>query len=457
MIRPPQAGSKQVSGRGRPKAKIYLFVDNVPQGTDRVDNETGDFVVELEEPLAAGQEVTARQRVDGQDSPASAPVLVQPQLPPPLIAPAPEEGEEKVQGNASPGATVEIELDGAVSSQQARAESSGSFAVQLGRALRPEEKIKARQMMQGLSSPWSAAVAVTSDCPRGKWDCRERFEASAYIGFSVDTFAGSETLKYLNLDEAANDKKQRGIGGFDFAYRLTPEPGNRFSQGRGWISQLWVFGETVHGVRSADVDCTKNLTFPTCAPFSKQLENAAKAGDTLFFILRNATSLEAFGGLRYEFYSVGQETDYPANLYLKGQLGLAQVAHGPDDAADMHHIGGGLILTKSPYQGSYFDVGYGRSDVFGSRRRRRVKWDGFLSRQITKGISFFAQIFVDSDFGRGSDSVQSFFGFDFDLLKMKDWFTLPPPQAEKKKDETEPNKGAGEKGTEAKKPEKSTP
>ena len=49
--------------------------------------------------------------------------------------------------------------------------------------------------------------------------CREDFEASAYTGLAIDTFASDELKKYLNPD-ASGGLKQRGIFGFDFAYRL---------------------------------------------------------------------------------------------------------------------------------------------------------------------------------------------------------------------------------------------
>ena len=289
------------------------------------------------------------------------------------------------------------------------------------------KKVRARQRLAGpetTESPESAPVEVEGDCKPDEWDCRDRFEASVYVGFAVDTFAGSETQRFLNLDEDSNDKKLRGIGGFDVAYRLTADPGEHGGLDSGPENQWWLFAETVHGVRSADVNCTENERFPTCDNFLKVLQPGA-AQEDLFFILRNATSLEAFGGVRWEFYSFGRTTKFPVNAYLKGQIGLASVSKGPDDAADMHHLGLGVISTKGPFQGSYLDAGYGRTDLFATRRRRRFKFDALLTRRITEGISFFAQMFVDGDFGRGSDSVQSYFGFDFDLLRPKDWFKWP--------------------------------
>src|SRR3954454_6217472 len=77
-------------------------------------------------------------------------------------------------------------------------------------------------------------------------DQRNPFIASAYLGEAVDNFAGDTTLQYLNPQDA-NSNLLRAIAGIDFQYRLM---GDRTSK-----KQLWVYGQTVYGVRSSDVDC----------------------------------------------------------------------------------------------------------------------------------------------------------------------------------------------------------
>ncbi|MDQ3283245.1 MAG: hypothetical protein M3Q69_17750 [Acidobacteriota bacterium] len=80
-------------------------------------------------------------------------------------------------------------------------------------------------------------------------DCRGSFEASFYLGEAIDSFAGDETIAYLNPD--VTGPKQRAVGGFDFAYRMFGNRGNLADpKGRWRGTQLWVYGETVHGVRS---------------------------------------------------------------------------------------------------------------------------------------------------------------------------------------------------------------
>ena len=86
-------------------------------------------------------------------------------------------------------------------------------------------------------------------------DEREDFEAEVYLGLGIDTFAAQEIQKYLN-PEANGDVEERSIFGFDFSYRL-------LSRRRGAF-QVWVYGETLHGVRSQDIDCTASPNVPSC-------------------------------------------------------------------------------------------------------------------------------------------------------------------------------------------------
>ena len=40
---------------------------------------------------------------------------------------------------------------------------------------------------------------------------------------------------------------------------------------------------------------------------------------------------------------------------------------------------------------------------------------GVLLATVPMGVSFFTQLFVDTDLGRGSDAIQTYIGFSFDL------------------------------------------
>jgi hypothetical protein len=255
----------------------------------------------------------------------------------------------------------------------------------------------------------STAIAQTASV---NGDAREDFEASGYLGFAVDSFAAEEIQRYLNQD--ANGKThERGVFGFDFGYRL-------FRSERQWPFQLWVYGETVHGARSEDVDCAKNPNFPTCLDAKANLIALGRAiPQNALFMLRNATSLEGFAGIRVEFLPLNPNGTHPAALYLKGQAGFINVSNSDGDAKDVHHWAIGATTVGGPYQGSYLEFGRGRTDLFATNRHKRYKIDGHLERRIrSTPLSFFTQLVADVDMSRGADAIQPYFGITFDLDKL---------------------------------------
>ena len=77
-----------------------------------------------------------------------------------------------------------------------------------------------------------------------------------------------------------------------------------------------------------------------------------------------------------------------------------------------------MIITKGICQNSYLEAGYGRTDLFLTNKRSRKKIDGYGEVELGKGWSFFAQMLVDTDIGNGSDAVQSYIGFNYNLKKL---------------------------------------
>ena len=299
------------------------------------------------------------------------------------------------------------------------------FTLWLKHPLHQNQRVRARPVRGTDQGGWSDEAVVqqpdNADCPTPVSDCRSAFEASAYIGLGIDTFAAGETIKYLNPN-APNGPKERLVGGLDFAYRLMGRPEVEYGKNRhSWPNQLWVYGETVHGVRSTDIDCTKNPTFLVC---QTALALPTRAPDQILFTIRNASSLEGFGGFRYEFMSLQPRSDSRANLYFKAQAGFLTAVGAPSAAKALHHVALGALVTKGPYEGSYLEAGFGRNDLFAEKRLSRWKVDAFLSHELPrlKGLSFFAQITIDTDIGHGSDSIQSYLGFAYDIRRIGDWF-----------------------------------
>jgi hypothetical protein len=254
------------------------------------------------------------------------------------------------------------------------------------------------------------SIVLTGKCGP---DDRGTFEASFYVGAAIDTFAGDETVNFLNFQDSGN-LHARGVGGFDFAYRLV---GDKDRDQSARVHDLWVYGETVHGVRSADVPCQGQSAQTNQVICGNKLVPSPTAGQDLVFILRNATSLEGYAGLRWEFLGLQQQSDSPANLYLKAEAGFVDVAGQKGPAKPEHHLGFGAIATKGKFLDSYLEVGWGRSDIF-QANHDRWKVDGYLERKIAGGFSMFAQITVDTHLGHGSDAIQTYIGVNYDLKQL---------------------------------------
>lgn len=275
-----------------------------------------------------------------------------------------------------------------------------------------------------------ACLAVSyGQCPNENAtnDGRCSFQASAFLGLAIDTFAAGEYGNYAYSGSTANSTsgaRESSVVGFDFADRLK---GWRDKTTGNFTRQLWVYGETMHGARSADINCSTNPNLPSCATTLASIVKPTNPGDSVLYLLRNASSLEGYLGFRYEFArlndgggAAGNPDGTPVNLYVKAQAGFLKVSGAPGSALDVDKIAVGAIATKGNYANSYLDVGFGRNDVFQYNRRRRTMIDGYLERAIPGnfGMSFFAQMLVDTDLGRGSDSFQTYIGVNMDLTKL---------------------------------------
>jgi hypothetical protein len=233
-------------------------------------------------------------------------------------------------------------------------------------------------------------------------------EISVFMGSSIDSFAAADLKKYINPNESGEFREQL-IAGFDFDYKLT-----RRRNGPG----IWLYGETIHGARSGEVDCSKEANTTKDACKIARLEVASAQAPLAIF--RKATTLEGFVGLRAELFDLG-DADAPSTFYVKGQLGFLSVADKGGDIVDVHHVGIGIMLSKGPFTDSYFEFGYGRNDLF-EKAHGRKKVDAFLmfsrpGNPNPKAKPFF-QMCIDSDFGGGPDNIQTFFGLDINVLEI---------------------------------------
>ena len=226
-----------------------------------------------------------------------------------------------------------------------------------------------------------------------------------FVGSSIDSFAAGDLRKYINPDDSGTLSEQL-VAGFDFDYQLAT----------GRKKSLWLYGETVHGARSGEVDCSQdaNATKDACKIASLDAPSSLAP----LAIFRKATTLEGFIGLRGELAELGPDGARSA-FYLKGQLGFLSVAGRGGDLVDMHHVGVGLRLKEGVFANSYFEVGYGRNDLF-AKHAGRTKIDAYLTfgRASSPKAKPFFQMCIDSDFKPGPDNIQTFFGLDLDVLEL---------------------------------------
>ena len=131
-------------------------------------------------------------------------------------------------------------------------------------------------------------------------DTRPDFVANAWLALTSDTFAAQEQRDLLYTNSDTGGKRERLTGGFEFAYRLS---------GKG-SPQVWVFGQTVHGTRSAEVPCQGDAV--ACIANGRQL----------VYLLRNASSLEGRLGLRAELFPLHRHGANPASFYIKATAGF---------------------------------------------------------------------------------------------------------------------------------------
>lgn len=329
------------------------------------------------------------------------------QVTPPLVFPVVVDAAQ-VRGSCIDQAVVQIVIstpDGPPWTAPPITCGGGQFALDTrALPLRSRYMVRATQTLNGTaSSAQEVEVGVGALGPPFH-DEREDFEAGAYVGLAIDTFGAQEIRNYLN-PEANGIIEERSIFGFDFSYRLFRSATRPL--------QIWVYGETVHGVRSEDIDCAAAPNLPSCQ--RELAEFAGSVPTASLYMLRNATSLEALVGVRLELRSLNLPGRHPAVVYASLQPGFLEVAGSDGDAKAMHHVAVGARSVGGPRQGSYLEIGFGKTELFVKNRNRRWKIDGMLQQTIAGGFSLFAQLFADVDLADGADSIQSYFGLGFDV------------------------------------------
>jgi hypothetical protein len=151
------------------------------------------------------------------------------------------------------------------------------------------------------------------------------------------------------------------------------------------------------------------------------------APDQFIAILRNASSLEAFIGARYETALRQTTSNNPARLFVNLQLGFLSVTGGGGDVVDLDHLAVGAMAVNGMFQQSFLEIGIGKDDLFQRHQNRRLIVDAYLTvdphyipgfkNTVGPGgrIRPFIELTGDFDGGHGSDSVQTYFGLNFNF------------------------------------------
>jgi hypothetical protein len=258
-------------------------------------------------------------------------------------------------------------------------------------------------------------------------DDREVFESSGYLGWAFDNFAPA----LGSLPSSDPGSHTRMLAGIDAQYRLVGDKHDQF--------QVWLSTFTLHGVRSADVDCLSpnSATAALCG---------TDQGKKFFAIYQNATSLEASFDVRVELKTLQPRSELPSKVFVVGRFGFidldkddvvvngARVSLNPPKVFNNDMLGVGILSPAGPFRDSTAIVGWGRSERFQSNPGwNRLKINGMLVFDLVPGFKdslefwkrlagsprMFVSIIVDRNpGGPGPDAVNTYIGLDVDLRRI---------------------------------------
>ena len=262
------------------------------------------------------------------------------------------------------------------------------------------------------------------DAPEAR-DDREVFESSGYVGWAFDNFAPSENSR-ASMDPGSH---MRLLAGVEAQYRLVGDKHDPF--------QIWLASFTLHGVRSADVDCQNPTSAALCG---------TNQGQKFFATFQNATSLEAHIDIRVELQTLQRRSETPIKVFALARFGFidlskddvvvngARVSVNPPKVFNSDMLGVGILSPAGPFKDSSASVGWGMSDRFQSNPGwNRLKINGTLVFDLVPGFKdrlefwkrlagsprMFVSIAVDRNpHGPGPDSVNSYIGLDVDLRRI---------------------------------------
>lgn len=238
---------------------------------------------------------------------------------------------------------------------------------------------------------------------------RNDLDVDINIGWQFDRFTAAELQNALNPEDSG-DNYQSGLLDIRVNYRL-------YKSDDGEDSELWLYGNTARTIRGTTVICDDNPRFIGCSEFDGDFgDPGIPNADVAYSILRDAESLEAHAGLRYEFLKVPSDSA-PSKLFVSYQKGFASV-EGTDDLAEIDQVAVGLVVTEGIFKNSFLERGWGRNELFVEDSDDRNKFTVHLEYEWHERLIGFLETEVDYDDSTGSDSVRTKIGIEIPLAKI---------------------------------------
>ena len=192
------------------------------------------------------------------------------------------------------------------------------FVIPLGDPLRERDNVTVsaadvRYTTDVLPAPPDRASveSCTSDTIT-KDDERAVFEASGFVGSAFDNFAPNVAGGYTNLGPST--VKSRWTAGVLAQYRWFGRPKDTY--------QFWLASYTLHGVRTADVNCSGASPPPVCS-------QTAPSGQKFLYVVEHASTLEAHIDARFEFLTLQRDSELPIKVYAAARFGFLDLEGAP--------------------------------------------------------------------------------------------------------------------------------
>jgi len=303
--------------------------------------------------------------------------------------------------------------------------SGPPFIVLLGDPLRERDNVLVSaggHQYNAVVNPSSGDGPAADSCSvdmKSRDDERAVFEASGFLGSVFDNFAPNVAGGYVNPESAvgASTVKTRWTAGVTAQYRLWGNPGD--------TRQLWLSSYTLHGVRTADVNCNDSPQPPVCS-------TKATTDQKFLYIVQHASTLEAHVDAHFEFLTLQKDSEMPIKVFAAARFGFLDLEGAPR-VYNSNSLGVGVLAPKGAFRNSLAQVGWGLSEQFGSDPKwNRLKINGLLAFDLMPSLRdrvefwkrfggatrFFVEISVDRNLRQGPDAVQTYVGLLFDLRQV---------------------------------------